>query len=69
MQHTYDNFHTFNWTETQLLGREQTKHAREFKEHGTVQTVIRLMDTLTCTIVQSAYNLSYIGALRIKTLI
>ena len=30
--HTYDNCHTFNWTETQLLGRAQTKHAREFKE-------------------------------------
>ncbi len=27
--HTYDNCHTFNWTETQLLGRA---HAREFKE-------------------------------------
>ena len=30
--HTYDNCHTFNWTETQLLGRAQTKHTREFKE-------------------------------------
>jgi hypothetical protein len=30
--HTYDNCHTFNWTETELLGRAQTKHAREFKE-------------------------------------
>ena len=30
--HTYDNCHTFYWTETQLLGRAQTKHAREFKE-------------------------------------
>ena len=30
--HTYDNCHTFNWTETQLLGPAQTKHAREFKE-------------------------------------
>ena len=29
---TYDNCHTFNWTETELLGRAQTKHAREFKE-------------------------------------
>ena len=30
--HTYDNCHSFNWTETQLLGRAQTKHARESKE-------------------------------------
>ena len=30
--HAHDNCHTFNWTETQLLGRAQTKHAREFKE-------------------------------------
>ena len=30
--HTYDNCHTFNWTETVLLGRAQTKHAHEFKE-------------------------------------
>ena len=30
--HTYDNCHTFNWKETRLLGRAQTKHAREFKE-------------------------------------
>ena len=30
--HTYDNRHTFNWTETELLGRAQTKHARAFKE-------------------------------------
>jgi hypothetical protein len=30
--HTYDNCHTFNWTETELLGRAQTKHARKFKE-------------------------------------
>ena len=30
--HTYDNCHTFNWKETHLLGRAQTKHAREFKE-------------------------------------
>ena len=30
--HTCDNCHTFNWTEIQLLGRAQTKHAREFKE-------------------------------------
>ena len=30
--HTYDNGHTFNWTETKLLGRANTKHAREFKE-------------------------------------
>ena len=30
--HTYDNCHTFNRTETQLLGRAQTKHARKFKE-------------------------------------
>ena len=30
--HTYDNCHTFNWTETQLLGRAQMKHAHEFKE-------------------------------------
>ena len=29
---TYDNCHTFNWTETQPLGRAQTKHACEFKE-------------------------------------
>ena len=29
LQHTHM---TFNWTETQLLGRSQTKHAREFKE-------------------------------------
>ena len=28
--HTYDNCHTSNWTETELLGRAQTKHAREF---------------------------------------
>ena len=35
--HIYDNCHTFNWTETQLLGQAQTKHAREYKEiHGTV---------------------------------
>ena len=32
--HTCDNCHTFNWTKTQLhvLGRAQTKYAREFKE-------------------------------------
>ena len=30
--HTYDNCHTFAWTKTELLGRAQTKHAREFKE-------------------------------------
>ena len=30
--HTYDNCNTFNWRETQLPGRAQTKHAREFKE-------------------------------------
>ena len=29
--HTYDNYcHTFNWAKTQLLGRAQTKYAREF---------------------------------------
>ena len=28
--HTYDNCHTFNWTEIYLGA--QTKHAREFKE-------------------------------------
>ena len=27
-----DNCHTFNWAKTQLLGRAQTKYAREFKE-------------------------------------
>ena len=27
---TYDNCHTFNWKETHLLRRAQTKHAREF---------------------------------------
>ena len=31
-KHTYDNGHTFNWTETKLLGRATTRHAREFKE-------------------------------------
>ena len=30
--HTYDNCHSFNWTETEQLGRAQTKHEREFKE-------------------------------------
>ena len=30
--HTYDNCHTFNWAKTHLLGRAQTKYAREFKE-------------------------------------
>ncbi len=29
--HTHDNCHTLNCSETQLLGRAQTKHAREFK--------------------------------------
>ena len=27
-----NNCHSFNWTKTQLLGRAQAKHAREFKE-------------------------------------
>ena len=30
--HTYDSCQTFNWKETHLLGRAQTKRAREFKE-------------------------------------
>jgi hypothetical protein len=30
--HSYDNCHTFNWTETELLGWAQTKYARGFKE-------------------------------------
>ena len=30
--HTYDNCHTFNWIETHLLERAQTKPAREIKE-------------------------------------
>ena len=28
----YNNGHTFNWTETQLLDQAKTKHVREFKE-------------------------------------
>ena len=41
--HTYVNCHTFNWAKTQLLGRAQTKYAREFKEacHSTVDTINR----------------------------
>ena len=30
--HVHKNWHTFNWTETQLLDQAKTKHAREFKE-------------------------------------
>ena len=30
--HTHANCHTFNWTETQLHGQVQMKHASEFKE-------------------------------------
>ena len=42
--HTYDNCHTFNWKETHLLGRAQTKHAREFKEawYGTDENTINI---------------------------
>ena len=68
--HTYDNCHTFNWTETQLLGRAQTKHAREFKEalYSTDSNAInRHIDIPTN---ESTYNLRhYIGALLIMTLI
>ena len=53
--HTYDNCHTFNWTKTQLLGRAQTKYARELKRHGTAQMMILLTDTLT--FLESTYNL------------
>ncbi len=54
--HTYDN-----WTETQLLGRAQTKHAREFKEvwYSTdSNTINRHMDIP----IQSSYtDITYIG--------
>ena len=44
------NCHTFNWAKTQLLGRAQTKYAREFKEawHSTNHdTINRQTDILT----------------------
>ena len=37
--HTYDNCHTFNWKETHLLGRAQTKHARTVIQRGMVQSL------------------------------
>ncbi len=69
--HTYDNCHTFNWTETQLKLNYWDEHRpnthANLKRHGTVQTVIRLIDALTYP--QSTYNLRhYIGALLILTL-
>ena len=31
-EYTQANNHKFDWTETKVLGRAQTKHTREFKE-------------------------------------
>ena len=48
--HTYDNCHTFNCKETHLLGRAQTKHARESKEawySGEDNTINRHLDIPT----------------------
>ena len=56
--HTYDNCHTFNWKETYLLARAQTKHAREFKEAWYTRKNAQVVASLQTSCKKSVHKLS-----------